>query len=345
MKVQVNARNGAYQFKADPGDKVLLAGLRQLIGLPYECATGTCGTCKARLLEGEIADPWPEAPGTKGFKRRDEFLMCQCEPRSDLCVEVAGFVAPLDPGSFMPAFTSGEVVQSRLLTRDVLQLTVRTEQPLAFDAGQFALVRMPEVQGFRAWSMSSWEKCSCVANFILKRKPGGTASERLFGAPCSGMPLELFAPLGKATYHPGVERNILCVAGGSGIAGMLAILQSAAHARHFDRYDGHVFFGVRTAADVFALDRLSALVDRCGQRLRVTVALSDDVVPTGLAADYPSLEFQQGVVHAVAEKVLDGRCENLRAYLAGPPAAVDAAVRMLLRARVSTDNIRYDKFA
>jgi toluene monooxygenase electron transfer component len=42
---------------------------------------------------------------------------------------------------------------------------------------------------------------------------------------------------------------------------------------------------------------------------------------------------------------MSGRLENVRAYLAGPAPAVDAAVRMLLMARVSTANIRYDKFS
>ena len=42
---------------------------------------------------------------------------------------------------------------------------------------------------------------------------------------------------------------------------------------------------------------------------------------------------------------MQGRFQGVRAYLAGPPPAVEASVRMLLMARVSTDNIRYDKFS
>ena len=50
MKVVVNARNGARDFECEPGEKILHAGLRSGVELPYECATGTCGPCKARLL-------------------------------------------------------------------------------------------------------------------------------------------------------------------------------------------------------------------------------------------------------------------------------------------------------
>ena len=55
MKVQLNARNRAYEFEAEPGEKILFAGLRARVDLPYECGTGTCGTCRTKLLAG-VAD-------------------------------------------------------------------------------------------------------------------------------------------------------------------------------------------------------------------------------------------------------------------------------------------------
>ena len=69
MRIQVNARNRAFHFEAAPGATSSMRGLRAEINLPYECGTGTCGTCKARLIEGEIDDGWPEAPGRKYLKQ------------------------------------------------------------------------------------------------------------------------------------------------------------------------------------------------------------------------------------------------------------------------------------
>jgi toluene monooxygenase electron transfer component len=52
------------------------------------------------------------------------------------------------------------------------------------------------------------------------------------------------------------------------------------------------------------------------------------------------------MVHEVAAKHMQGRYQNVRAYLAGPPPAVDGAIRMLLlQAKLTADNIRYDKFS
>ena len=54
MRIQINARNRAFQYDAVAGEKILFAGLRGEIDLPYECGTGTCGTCKATLIDGKI---------------------------------------------------------------------------------------------------------------------------------------------------------------------------------------------------------------------------------------------------------------------------------------------------
>jgi toluene monooxygenase electron transfer component len=345
MKIELNARNCAHQFQSRADERILFAGLRQAIGLPYECGSGTCGTCKARLISGEIERSWPEAPGTRYLKARDEFLMCQCMARSDCTFEVTNVVTPFDAATFVPQHSTGLIMGAVMLTADVMQVTVGLDAPMDFDAGQFALLRMPGIDGYRAWSMANYARGATELTFILKRKPGGAVSELLFTKSCTGIAVELFGPLGGATFYPAIGRDILCIAGGSGIAGMMSILECADKASYFECHRGNVFFGVRGAADTFLLRELSTLVERSGGALSVTVALSNEAVPRGLAADFPQLSFDTGYVHEAAQRRMQGQYQNLRAYLAGPPPLVDASVRMLLMARVTTDNIRYDKFS
>ena len=59
MKIHVTAKNQAHTFECEPGEKILHAGLRNGIGLPYECGTGTCGTCKAKLVGGDVSHSLP----------------------------------------------------------------------------------------------------------------------------------------------------------------------------------------------------------------------------------------------------------------------------------------------
>jgi toluene monooxygenase electron transfer component len=135
-------------------------------------------------------------------------------------------------------------------------------------------------------------------------------------------------------------KNLLCIAGGSGIAGRMAILSRAATSGYFERHRAWVFFGVRTMRDAFFLDELSAYT----LGVEVTVALSEEQAP--VAGQWPRLRFAQGLVHEVAKRAMAGKYANVRAYVAGPPPAVDAAIRvLLLEAQLTTDNIRYDKYS
>ena len=346
MRVQLNARNRAYHFEAEPGARMLYSGLAAGINLPYECGSGTCGTCKARLIEGDVDDRWPEAAGRKYLKQPGEFLMCQCVAVSDCTIEVASFVYNMDPGACIPELRAGTIRRTKTLTRDVMSFSVELETPADFDAGQFVAMQVPGVPGYRGYSMVNFERGATALDFVIKKKPGGGASQWLFDGGAEGQPVEVFGPLGAATFYPNLAKNILCIAGGSGIAGMMSILSRARQERYFDQFNGYVFFGVRTYSDGFYLAELSELAAAFPERLHVTVALSDEPVPAEACAAYPALAFEQGLVHEIAGKAMQGKYQNVRAYLAGPPPAVDASIRMLLlQAKLPTDHIRYDKFS
>ena len=346
MKVVVSARNGARDFECEPGEKILHAGLRSGVELPYECATGTCGTCKARLVSGQAESAWAEAPGRRYFKSEADLLMCQSVAHADCALEVGGVLKPREPGAAAPRALAAIVRKCRRLTHDVVAVDLDMEEPLEFDAGQFALVTVPGIAGARAYSMVNFDRRAERLSFVVKKKPGGAVSEWLFGDGVEGTRLDLRAPFGHATFHPDVRKHVLCIAGGSGIAGMMSILSLACQAAHFGAWDGHVFFGVRTARDAFFFDELEAFRARYPARLSVTVALSDEDVPASLAGAYPQFAFARGLVHAVAGERMAGRFADVRAYVAGPPPMVDASLRLLLReARLPPADIRYDKFS
>ena len=123
-------------------------------------------------------------------------------------------------------------------------------------------------------------------------------------------------------------------------------VQTCALPIYFERHSGWVFFGVRTMRDAFFLDELAAHARRFPGKLNVAIALSDEEVPAGAPSERPEFAFSRGLVHEVAKQAMVGKYQNVRAYVAGPPPAVDAALRMLLLdARLTTDNIRYDKYS
>lgn len=346
MKILVNARNQVYSFDCAPGERILYAGLRQGIGLPYECGSGTCGTCRARLIEGDIEDPWPEAPGRGYLKERSEFLMCQCAALAECSLQVMTTVDLVGPNACVPMHLTGVVRRRWSLTPDVVAVDVDVDPPLDFEAGQFVLVEVSGIPGRRAYSMVNFDRPARRLRFVIKRKADGRVSEWLLGPGVEGAAVKLFGPLGLATFSPGLDKHILCVAGGSGIAGMMSILARACRDRYFDRYHGHVFFGVRAARDLFFLDELSGFKRQFPEAIHVTAALSEEEVPASARGAHPECAFDTGLVHEVTARHMRGRYDGVRAYVAGPPPMVDASIRMLLKeGRLSPRDIRYDKFS
>jgi toluene monooxygenase electron transfer component len=346
VNIVVRAGSGIQRFASESGEKILHAGLRAGLPLPYECATGTCGTCKARVVSGRIETAWGDAPGTRYLKAEREVLMCQSLAREDCVLEVGRALGAMLRERARLQTLAGVVRQRRRLTHDVIAFEVALDRPLEFEAGQFVLLSVPDVTGPRAYSMVNFDRRAERLSFVVKKKSGGAVSEWLSGDDVEGTRVGVVGPLGHAVFRPDACKHVLCVAGGSGIAGMMSILSRGCRDGYFNAYDGQLFFGVRGERDVFFLDELKAFHAASHERLRVTVALSDEDVPDRLARRYPALAFRRGLVHAVAAEAMKESLGNVRAYVAGPPPMVDATRRWLLgEARLMPDDIRFDKFS
>ncbi|MDP9968982.1 toluene monooxygenase electron transfer component [Variovorax paradoxus] len=346
MKVTIHSRSDRYEFDADGSKPLLFAGLGDGIALPYACASGTCGSCKATLKSGSVGDAWPAAPGKKGFKSDSQILLCQCAPRGDCEVEVAESVYRMIPGSTLPSGVNARVANWRLLTHDVASWELELHDPMTYEAGQFVLVRFPGVEGQRAYSMVNFEPGSRRLELLIKKKPDGGLSEALFAANPAGTQVRVTGPLGAAVFKPDAGKDVLCIAGGSGVAGMFSILDHAESIGYFEKNSGHLYFGLRSMRDAFFLDRLTSVARYALGALEITVCLSEEAVPDGAAQQYPGLFFAHGFVHEVALKQMTGRLANVHAFLAGPPPAVDAAMRgLILQGKLSPKNISFDKFS
>lgn len=344
MKVTVQAKSGAFAFDCGADEPILYAGLRQGIGLPFECATGTCGTCRARVQTGEVAVRWKEAPGGARLKPdKGDILMCQTCVRSDCELRVAANLATADQAR--PVTRRGIIRNLCRLTKDVAHLDLELSSPMSFEAGQFMVVETAGIAGGRAYSMVNFCHDCRRVELLVKRKPGGRFGDWLFGQFRRDAEVDVFGPLGRAIFRPEEGRSFMCVAGGSGIAGMMAILDRAVQQDYFRFHTGVLYFGVRTLPDAFYLERLSGCVAAGHGNLDVAIAVSDEKAVTTRHADFPALRLESGLVHEVAEREMAQRDLDVLAYVAGPPAMVDGTIRTLVTAGLAITDIRYDKFS
>ncbi len=343
VKVTIESRSGLAAFFTSANDRILFAGLEAGLALPYDCATGTCGMCKARLKSGTVEAIWPEAPATRKLQRdKGDLLMCQYRATSDCTLRVPGNVVAM--ASHVPKQVVGRLRSMRSLTADVMEFEITLPQPMLFQAGQFVVLAVGQLAGGRAYSMVTYAPDCATLGFVIKKKPGGALSDWLFSADRTGEPISVFGPLGRATFRPQDDGDLVCIAGGSGIAGILSILDHAIQVGHFQRYRARVFFGVRTLADGFYLDRFSNFIQASRGGLEVVLAVSDQIATTPWHPAFSTITLASGYVHDVADALLDRDCSHMTSFVAGPPVMVDGAIRALIGHGVPSALIRYDRF-
>lgn len=352
MRVEIEKKDRTYSFDAEPGESILYAGLRAGIPLPYECATGTCGTCRARLKQGQLDSGWEQAPGKKNLKSdRQELLLCQAMAKQKDCtLSMPSPIRQFRDDDLVPGHCNGVAEGWQKLTPEVMRFEVKLDTPVRYHPGQFFVIKAPGVCGFRAYSMVNYAAGTDNVGtdrleFIIKRKPDGGFSNWVFEAAENAQPVHLFGPLGRATFHSDESYDLVMVAGGSGIAGLLSILEHACNIDYLETHRVTVFFGIRTAEDVFFADRLSTIQQRYPTNAEINLVFSEQTPHSLPDSDIGCLGQEYGMVHEVALQRLSEGVSNRMIYLAGPPPMVDAAIRgLIVQSQVPADRIRYDKF-
>lgn len=338
-------------FEVKQGEKLLHGALRNRLAIPYECATGTCGTCRAKLISGDLDQCWDDAPGRKALKvDRGEFLMCQCEAQSNCEIRIPSQVTVHPQETTVPALMACSLSDCKMLTPDVMSFSVSLEDKVQFMAGQYMLLQLPEIEGTRAYSMVNYATLTDKLEFVIKHLKGGKCSQWLFDPPEDATEVTLFGPLGHAVFEPQLEHDLLLLAGGSGIAGMMAILTQADQIGYLSNNSIDLIFGVRAQTDIFYLSELSRLCEKYPDTLQITIALSDvapEAEPVDLSdkiSDSKNLIIASGgFVHQHIDA--SRTSANTMAFIAGPPPMVDASIRELIaNCEFAVDRIRYDKF-
>jgi toluene monooxygenase electron transfer component len=316
-------------FPCAEDDVLVRAALRAGIDFPYECNMGGCGACKLQLAGGEVATVWPDAAGLSDRdRRRGNVLGCQARPLGDCSITLRGEPSVAIPREQRPRRRKAVLVGRRLLSPTMVELDFTTDDDAIFLPGQYALLGLPGLAGERAYSMANAANTAGQWRFIVRRVPTGAASPFLFDELEVGAAVTLDAPYGRAYWKP-QPRRAVCIAGGSGLAPMIAIATAAKAARQQVEF----FYGTRDAADVAAVEAMGLW----GETVSLRTAVSDP--PPGWSGG-------TGFVHeAVAAAIPPEAAETYEYYVAGPAPMTEAVLKLLMIERkVPFDQIHYDRF-
>lgn len=321
-----------------PGDTVLRAALRAGVGFPYECNSGGCGSCKFDLVSGTVDNLWPEAPGlTERDHRKGKLLACQCVPTSDLAIKARidqDFIPKIRPQRQL-----ARLVGVTDITHDIREFRFLTDAPARFLPGQYAILKIVGVDAPRCYSMSNIPNAGGEWHFQIRRVPHGRFTSALFSRLRVGDQIEIDGPYGLAYLREDRQRDIVCIAGGSGLAPMVSIARGAAAAGMLQQHHLHFFYGGRTPRDLCGEDFLREL-DPEGKRIFYHPVVSDaySVEQHGWTGDI-------GFVHEWVPRKLGDELGAFEFYFAGPPPMTQAIQEMLMiQHRVPFEQIHYDRF-
>jgi CDP-4-dehydro-6-deoxyglucose reductase/ferredoxin-NAD(P)+ reductase (naphthalene dioxygenase ferredoxin-specific) len=337
MSYTISIEGSAESAPAEPGDTVLDAMLMAGIGFAYSCQAGNCGTCKCALVDGEILElEYSEHALSPAERARGIVLACRSQVWSDVTVR------KLDAEEFV--VHPSRVMQCRVaaldrLTHDVwcLRLEILAGGPFTFSAGQYAALEFPFAPGHpRDYSMAS-RPDDPVLEFHIREVASSVVSAGLGARLSVGDTVRVTGPFGTSYLRERHTGPVIAVAGGTGLAPVCSIL--ATLRSRGGGNDVHLYFGARAERDVYAEMEMRSWVDGFpGSAMHVVLSEPDPRGPP--AADTAR---RSGLV----SDAIDADWTDLAgfvAYVAGPPAMVEAAIAVLQRKGLARHDIHADAF-
>lgn len=332
MSHQVTVQPSGHQFGVEPGETLLTAAIRQSVGLPYGCQDGACGSCKCKLLQGEVELGLHQLKALSETERAQGFILaCRATARSDVVIESHEVVGAGEfPVKKMPARVSSIEHLAPDVVRVMLQLP--SADPLRYRAGQYIQFLLPG-GARRSYSMAGAQTSSGQIELHLRHMPGGKFTDHVFSAMKEKEIQRIEGPFGSFFLRDdAANKPLIFLASGTGFAPIKAMLeQMRANA---DPRAVTLYWGGRKLQDLYLRDWVDAQLPAWPALRFVPVLSEADAGWTGrtgfvhqaVMADFPDLSG-----HAV--------------YACGAPVMVEAARRdFTTQCALPEDNFYADAF-
>jgi NAD(P)H-flavin reductase/ferredoxin len=321
----VSVDGTAFAFPCEPNETVLDAAQRAGFEVPYSCRKGVCGTCKGRVLSGEVRAYAGDALGAEE-RAAGNVLYCQSRPRSDLVIKPRA-IGRADP--FARKTVTARVFRiSRVEDVALVHLRFPAGVRVRFKAGQHLNVILDNGER-RDFSMANPPAESDGVQLHIRHVPGGAVTGFIFNELKRGDLVRIEVPFGDFTLRES-DRPLLFVAGSTGFAPIASMIEDAL--RKGIARPMHLYWGARRLAGLYS--DLPEKWQRQHPGFRYVPVLSDETQPG----------FRHGLVHrAVLED--HPSLAAFAAYVCGVPAMTSAAKRDFLAAGLPEEQFFVDAFA
>lgn len=302
------ADGASRRIDAQPGASVVAVATEAGLNLLTDCSNGQCGTCTANLISGDIELGHYDRAVLPDSDRADgTILTCISRVTGPCVVELPYDIS--EATAEEPDPIEARVLSVERVAEETVRLEVEIDEALAFEPGQYVRLRPAGSTEWRSYSMANVPGASKLV-FYIRLVDGGSFSSWLSTSAAPGGILELSHPHG-SFFLRDESRPRLFVAGGTGLAPFLSMLESIADREEQRAIPTALLLGVRTGSHLFAVAQLAELQEKW-PTLQVRFAAELDPVDNCHA----------GYATDLIDSLALG--SSTRVYLCGPPPMVEA---------------------
>lgn len=310
---QVTLKPSGHTYSVSGYETILDGALREGYNIAYACRNGGCGSCKGKLLEGQVDYGNHSMTAlTDADKANGYALFCQAKPLTDVVVECREVSGVKDiPVRTLPC----RVQKLERLAPDVMMIHLRlpASERLQFLAGQYIDI-LTKTGLRRSLSLANPPHDDALLQLHL-RNYGGPFSQYVFGTLREKDILRFEGPLGTFFLREDSDKPLIFLASGTGFAPIKAMLEHAIHKGIQRKIT--MYWGCRVRADLYC-DELAQSWAR-DHGITYVPVLSDT-----LAED--NWTGRTGFVHqAVMQDFPDMSAHQV--YACGAPIVIESARR------------------
>jgi NAD(P)H-flavin reductase len=325
MTFQVTVADSEFRFPCEPNESVLDAAQRAGYEVPFSCRKGVCGTCKGKVVSGEVRAFAGDALGAAD-RAEGQVLYCNARPRSDLVITPRS-ISKADP--FARKTIDARVFRLEKLADDVMLVHLRFPAGVraSFKAGQHLNLILGNGER-RDFSMANPPRESDGAQLHIRHVPGGAFTSNVFEKLNRGDRLKLEIPFGDFTLRNS-KKPILFVAGSTGFAPIRSIIEDML-IKGIVR-DMTLYWGARSRGGLYS--ELPAKWAAQYSHFKYVPVISDA----------PEPGIRHNLVHRAVLKD-HPRLAGFQVYACGVPVMIQAAQREFLAAGLPGSEFFADAF-
>lgn len=313
MSFEIKIADTDIAITANENETILAALNRAGFEVPYSCNKGVCGSCQGKIISG-TCNPMSAGEGISQEELNNgQALFCTAIPNSNLVIKPSRIKNREVQEVKKYSLKLSKITK---VARDVtvLQMRMPIGQRAKFKAGQYLEVTLPDGQK-RNYSMANIPSADAI-ELHVREVPGGKFSSEMMPTLKTGDVLDIEFPKGEFYIRAdeSTSKPKILLASGTGYAPIQSIIQALAKSNSLN--DVTCYWGGRTKQDLYALDKINALIEKHPQ-LKFIPVLSEPIAEDDWRG-------RTGFVHQAVMEDFPNLSEY-EVYACGSPLMVNAA--------------------